>query len=313
MNGNHQPRPEFVSYLQWQVQTAMQRRDRFSAPVRQGGMPVLRVAAIILVSVLCGAAGVLAREGIQDIKNKEILLAEVDGQIRLAELQLRLMRTRLQEGQEQHRNGLVGDEVVLAATLKCLEVESQVARLRLDREEISLTGKEPQNDLSAPLIGDRDFVTERISIDLSVAQEHASSVEKRLGRIRTLEEAGLIGAGEAEETAAESREASDHVRYLQFQLLARQRFIKGELTGEEVEGEVELNEARTRLELYRSTFEILRNRYARIKDLHERGAVGETELMRSQLELLEREVEIQLLQMRLRQLMSAQAQQPPPE
>lgn len=313
MKNYHQPRPEFISHLEWQIRTAVQRRDRFAAPVRQNHWPKMRSAALILVSVLCGAAGVLATEEIQDIKTREMLLAQVEGQIRIVELQMQLVRTHLAEIQEQHQDQLVGEEAVLAATIKCREVEAEFARLRLDQEEIRISGKEPQNAISAPLIGGRDFVTERLRLQLSVAQEHASVIEKRLARLRALEDSGLINTAEVEKVMAEFMEASNRAEYFRYMIRARQRFIKGELTGEEVEREVELSEARNQLESKRLLFETARNRFSRIKSLLESGAVNESELMRSQLELLEREVELQLLQMRLQQIISEMNKRPPPE
>jgi len=313
MNEIHQPTPEFVSHLQWQVQTAMQRRDRFSEPVGQNRIPVLRMAALIMVSVLCGAAGVLAREQIQDIKNREMLLAEVEGRIQLSVMQLELARTRLEEVQEQFRNELVAEEAVQAATLKCREVETDVARLHLDREEISITGKEPDNNISAPLVGEKDFVSERLRLRMSVAQERATFAEKRMERVRTLSEAGLISAAEVAGIEAEFQDTANRLQYLQYQFMARQRFIEGEITGEEVENEVELNEAKTELDMQRLLLEKARNQFSRIEDLYENGLISEVELKHSRVELLEREFEIILLQMKLEQLISPPGQEPPPE
>jgi len=311
MNDSHQPRPEFVSHLQWQVQTALNRRDRFAAPARRSPWRNARIAALILVSLLCGAAGVMATEEIQESKNRELLLARVEAQIRLAEVRLNLVRAHLEEIRQQQQAQLVGEEAMMTAMIRYRETEAELARLRLDLEEIRITGEEPQNRLSAPLIAERDFFTERLQLHLSVLMEQKAAVDKRLARMRTMEEAGIIGETEVQRVLMESRNVTNEARNLETRIALRQRFLRGELTEDQVAREADLSAARIQLELQQQLFEIARNRFARIQELHEKGLVSETELLRYQFELMEREVEVHLLQLKLQQLMSTAENIPP--
>ena len=77
MSDQHQPRPEFLSHLEWQIQTALQRRDRFAEPVRNGNWTTLRIVLLVLGSVFMGAAGAVATEEVQESRLRDLLLAQI--------------------------------------------------------------------------------------------------------------------------------------------------------------------------------------------------------------------------------------------
>ena len=105
MNHDHHPDPEFVSNLEWQVRTALRRERRFSEPVhfRSGGR--MQIAALVLVSALLGAGGVVVKDEVQGARQKELLLAQVTADVRLAAAQRDLIRDRLAEAQRMHDDG----------------------------------------------------------------------------------------------------------------------------------------------------------------------------------------------------------------
>ena len=51
-------------------------------------------------------------------------------------------------------------------------------RARYNIEEITATSQPPRDELSAPLVGGRDFVKDRIMLDLAAAQERLTTAEK---------------------------------------------------------------------------------------------------------------------------------------
>ena len=304
MSENHQPRPEFVSQLEWQVQTALQRRDRFSEPVRSGNWTTLRIALLLLGSVFMGAAGAVATEGVQEGRLRELLLAQIETHIGLAALDLEIVESNLNEVQRQHQAGLIGEEALLGAELAHREAETRIQALHLDREEIRSTGQEPQNDLSAPLVGGRDLVSERIRLQLLVAQEHASLASHQLARVQDLEAAGAVHSEELTGATLALEEAQHHVVALQTRLVLRQRFLDGELAEEEVEREFELSEVNGQLRLQTLHYEHARTLVARLQELVEAGVMSETQLRLAQLQLQQRELEIVLVQQRLQELMA---------
>ncbi|MGD8360410.1 MAG: hypothetical protein PVJ04_03190, partial [Gemmatimonadota bacterium] len=62
MSQNHQPDPEFVSHLEWQVRTALRREERFAQPVQSRSGGRMKIVTLVLVSALFGAGGVVVKD-----------------------------------------------------------------------------------------------------------------------------------------------------------------------------------------------------------------------------------------------------------
>ena len=73
MTGKHEPRQEFVEFLEWQIKTNFTRKEKFGSPIRPAKYRYMGIAALILVSIFCGAAGVVAKDQIQESRQKDLL------------------------------------------------------------------------------------------------------------------------------------------------------------------------------------------------------------------------------------------------
>ncbi len=299
MTDIHEPTPEFLSHLEWQVRSALSRRDRFSTPVRRTPVQVLRVAALILVSVFCGAAGVITAEEIQESRQKEMLLQQAGIRLELARIQYGFMRSQLEETQRLYVEGLVAAEEVEAAQMSLADIETDVVSRELDLEEIRLSGVEPRDELTAPLVGGRDFVTERLSLRLQRVQAHTELMARRLAAEQ--ERMGLGVERESPELEADRQRnaASLEVELIAWQLDLRRRFLAGELEAEEVETQLHLRELETELTGQRERLEHLRQQLARMQRLYEEGLVGSRDVRQVETQLQMREMEMQLVQLQL--------------
>ncbi len=295
MTDTHQPRPEYVEHLQWQIRTALGRKERFSSPIRLTDYRYLGIAALVLVSFFCGAAGVVAKDQIQESRQKELLIARVEMELRLTELQLRIIRSEMTEIQNQFQAGFVGEEAVSAAQMRLQEIESQLICLQIDIEEIRASGEEPRNDPAAPLIGGKDYFSERLTHRLAVVALALKQAERKQKRSRHLLDAGAINEIEYQEMEAAFRESQYAYMDLAAQIEIRERFLKGEITEEDVTREVKLNKMKNRLELLRSLIQITVAQGERLQQLFERGLISEMELLRSKVKILEEQQEIEYL------------------
>jgi outer membrane protein TolC len=255
----------------------------------------MAMAALVLVSFLCGAAGVVAKGQIQESRQKELLIARTEMELSITELQLRIIRSEMEEMQNRFQAGLVGEEALSLARMRLQEIESQMVCLQIDIEEINASGEEPRNDPAAPLIGDRDFFSERLTHQLAVVAMALQQAEKKLERSRHLLEAGAINETEFQEIEAAFREPQFEYMDLAAMLEIRERFLKGEIDEEQVIREVKLIKLRNRLELLKSLIKITRSRCERIQELFDGGLISEVELLRSRVKLLEEEQELQFL------------------
>ena len=91
-------------------------------------------------------------------------MTQVEGDLRLAGLQLQIARNQLEEVERMHEVGVVEEQALLESRVQARQAEAEYMKLSLDVEEIRVSGKEPQNEMSAPLVDGRDFVAERLGL-----------------------------------------------------------------------------------------------------------------------------------------------------
>jgi hypothetical protein len=303
MNDTHQPREAFVSNLEWQIRTSLSRGDRFSEPVgtKPGGK--MKIAVLILASALTGAGGVVVKDEVQDRRAQEVLLRETEVRLRMAELELEMVRTQEDEIEGLFETGLVDEEALMQVQGQVRRAELELMRLFLDREEIRESGERPRNDISAPLVGRRDFVTERLVLLEEVASDQMSQVERHLARCREMEAVGAIGPGEITNLNLAYQEAEAHLENLHLQLAYRQRFLSGEASGAELEHALQVAEAQNEMNLRQVALDGAVRRLGALEERAESGVVGEPEVRRARLEIMRMQMELDLIRLRLDDLL----------
>jgi multidrug resistance efflux pump len=256
----------------------------------------MKAAALIMVSALVGAGGVVANDEIQDAKAQEILVAKVTSDVELAALELEAIRERVDEVARRFQAGVIEEEELMAATLALQEAEVRLATLQLDLEEIQISGKEPQNQVSAPLVDGRDFVTERLLLRESVAEGGWEMAQVRFARIQDLREAGVVGEEEMFRGTMALREAEAQVERVQVAIHIRQEFLAGDLEGAEGERRLEILETRNRIDLTRKALDEAKIRYQRVEEQFRAGLIHESELKRARIQLIEMDFELNRLE-----------------
>jgi len=295
----HQPRPEFVNHLEWQLRTSLARENRFSDPIQSKTGGRMKLAALVLISALLGAGGVVANDELQEAKAQEVLVARVQADIELASLRLEIMRQQLEETENRYNAGVVGEEALLAARIATQEAETRVEGLMLDLDEIQASGKAPNPDLSAPLVGGRDFVSSRLFLEESLASERFSLAQLRFSRVEELLEVGAVGTEAHFQALLALREAEYELERIVERLDVRQSVVGGLMEGREAERHLEIFETEKRFDLLQVGYQNAMLRFQRMADLVDAGAAQEFELYKAQLQLKELETEMWFLEMRL--------------
>ena len=300
MNHNHQPDPGFVSNLEWQVRTALRREQRFSEPVhsRSGGR--MQIAALVLVSALLGAGGVVVKDEVQGARQKELLLAQVTADVRLAAAQRDLIRDRLAEAQRMHDDGTVSDRTLREAQLQARQADLHLARLQLNEEEIRASGKAPDDGVAAPLVNGRDFVSERLTLEASMLSEQRSLAREQLRRAEDLRDAGMIAADQASQEEMQVRRMDAQLQQLTTRMDLRRQVLAGALSGKEAQRQVELTNVETELAALASMREAAQ---AHLRLTGQRVAAGvapKSELGEARLAVMEMESRMEILQLKQR-------------
>jgi len=300
MTHDHRPDPEFVSNLEWQVRTALRRERRFSEPVhsRSGGR--MQIAALVLVSALLGAGGVVVKDEVQGARQQELLLAQVEAEVRVAAAQRDLIRERLAEAERMHDDGTVSDETLREAQLQVRQADLHLARLQLNQEEIRASGKAPDDGVAAPRVNGRDFVSERLNLEASMLSEQRSLAREQLRRAEDLRDSGMIGAEQAAQEEMQVRRTDAQLQQLNARMDLRRQVLAGALTGKEAQRQVELAEVQTELVALASMREAAQAHLRLTEQRVAAGVAPQSELGEARLALMQMESRMEILQLKQR-------------
>lgn len=233
MSGAHEPREEFLNQLELQLCADLRRRKRSGGArtsLPQSRIAVaLAIAAVAIASMAIGGGVVAAAYQARFNEQRDLLLGIFEERAAIAKQRLALATQQLRQVQERVSIGVEPEESVSDMQFKVTEAEAELKSIELDIAEISATGREPMNALSAPLISGRDFVTERMRVEMSVPAAALELEKTRAQRARTRFEVGLAETTEVEAAGARIVELESAVEVFRRKLGIRQTFLKSGL------------------------------------------------------------------------------------
>ena len=233
MEDPHAPSPEFSRFLEWQTRTALRRDRRFSESSSPSGalQRMTRVAALVLVSLFVGAGAVVAAERIQESRALDVLLAQNQLRLELAQRRVEAARKVEETTRVRVSQGIAPQASVRRVTLRVAELEREATRLQLDRDELAAAQREVDRRISAPLVRGRDFVHERLRVDADYRARMLEIHEKDEASLKIQYQSGMIPRGElrqAQRVAAASRAESAR---LTERMALRAEFVAGQIDG----------------------------------------------------------------------------------
>ena len=139
-------------------------------------------------------------------------------------------------------------------------METRRQRMKLDTEEIQSGSASPRDDLGAPLVGGRDFVKERIQLDLADAQQRLTAAEASLSEAERQVRLGVAPMltqteGELELTRARGAMVVDAKR-----LALRQEFLAKRTAAEQLTRQLDLAQRQADLEVAVRSLALARDR-----------------------------------------------------
>jgi len=239
MSSAHEPRQEFVNDLELLLRAELRGRSR-AARTRswfpQSTVAVaLTIAAVAMVSMAAGGTVVATAYEARLNQQRDRLLDSFEQRAVVAKQRLALATQQLRDVQERVSIGIEPPEAVPEIRLKVTEAEAELKSIELDIAEIKATGREPMNTLSAPLVSGRDFVTERMHVEMTVPAAALGAEKARVQTARTRFEVGLTKAIEVEEAESRLIDLESAVEVFQRKIAIRQTFLKGGLPGPEAD------------------------------------------------------------------------------
>jgi outer membrane protein TolC len=304
----HGPSKEFVDHLEWEVVSAYRRVSRLDeqrAARRLRQRPWLRAAAIVLVSIAIGTTAGLASAQMRDTTRRASLLDAARADAALAATRLEIARQQLLDAQKKVDVGAVGAQSLLTAASELRRMEAQAARVKYNIDEINASALPPRDDLGAPLVGGRDFVKDRIQLDLMTAQQQLSDLESAQAEVERRVRVGASPEISRTEAQTDVARARAKMAVLADRLSLRREFLEKGTPIDQLSNRLEQSELRQLLYSAQQSLNLARERVALVQRQQAAGMVDTIEILRSQLEVKSLEIDARRLLSRLNAVRSS--------
>ena len=296
-----EPRPEFRAHLEWQIASALRREERFTEPASAGPRR-LRTAVAFLAALAIGAGAMGASGQVQEARNRDALIEALRTEESLGRLRLELAEAEYQDARRKYETGIASREGVQAAETQLLALKAALARLALNMEEIKATAQAPRDDLQAPLVDRRDFVSERLRLELIAAQQALVAAEQALEEAKKRVDVGLAPA-----VVKVQADVDRVLAAVRLQQLAQTLDLRRKVLGNGVDAAALATELRritltTEFKRAQGALDAARARLDAVRALFATGRVGELELKRAEVELLEHELDLKRIRQELEKI-----------
>lgn len=234
-NTRHEPDTAFAARLEATLVSELRRRER-EAPVSwwAGWMPAHSVAAlalIVITSMAIGGGAVAAAYEAENRQAKNELLEMYQRRLDVATQRRQLAETRFKETEIRSDVGLVSEDAEWEAAAALAEASAAESRLSVDIDEVRATGREPRQELSAPKVGSRDFVSERLAAERRAAAAALQLKQRLAQKWLARAEIGVIGPEAAVDAQLEVTLATAALEAVDRRIAIRAAFLAGRQSG----------------------------------------------------------------------------------
>ena len=289
----HRPTAEFRDYLEGEVIHELRRRRTFRR---------LRAAAVIIVSVGIGMTTTLASAQVRSNSQRDSLKDALVGEAALATVRFMIAKSQLADEQKQVAAGTRPASSLTEAELQLRIAEEEVARVVLNGREIEASGMPPRDDLNAPLVKGEDFVRQRIENRMMTANKKLLAAEQNQAQASRRFSVGAATELEvAEADLALLRTRSD-LAVLAARSQARAEFLGKGTPVDELMRRIERTEVQQEAAVAQQGLENARKRLVIVERRQQVGAASDVDVLRVRLEVKERELDLQRVVVRLKQI-----------
>ena len=302
MQAPHTPRDGFVERLEWQISSELRRRHR-SGPATWLPASPLRAAAVIaflvIVSMAAGGAAVAAAVQAQDSQRRELVASGYERRLDLARARLANAQALLTTVQRDVAVGVQPQIRLEEARLEVRDSEREMQILDLQLQEVRLTSREPVDDISAPRVSGRDFVTERLQASLLTPEQGLTVARTTAQAMRRRWDVGLATATDLAEAEARVLELEAAVASIQRKLQIRRQFVGGQITASQADLRVIESEAEQRVKALEPRIALARKQVADAERRFQVGVANHIDLAEAKLRLSTLEADLAKAQLDL--------------
>ena len=289
----HQPTAEFRDYLEGEITREFRRHRSFAR---------LRLTAVLLGTLAAGTTAGLASAQIKQGAQRDSWLETALSDMSLVVLRLEMTRKLVDDLTSRLKVGAVGPSFLADAESELRQMEAQAARAKLNVDEIRASSLPARDDLNAPLVSGRDFVLERVEVDMFMAQQRLTAAEKAQAEAERQVRVGTASDLAQLEAALNVIRERSALGALAERRKLRKEFIEHGTTGEQLNRRFQQAQVRFDAHVVQETVNVLRRRVEAVQKQRAAGTASELDLLRAEYKLKEKEYEFQMLARQLREL-----------
>lgn len=292
------PDPSFVANLEWQLRTALRHGALGGGRPPGRARRLIATAGLVFLSGLVGAAATVGANHFQATQRAALIVQRFEVRAKAARQVGDHAAKVLAETQRAFAAGERSADAVSKARLHVAATEGRARRAELGLEEARLSGQAPKDELSAPTIQGKDFVSDRLRAELTAKMETLTYANEAAGYARSGYELGEATLAKVLSAELLLRLAEVDTREISARLDARGRFVAGALSAAEVErrdlrmlaahhaerSAARLEAARAFLELVREQYRAGTIRSAGVREAESAAAEAEVEAENARLE-----------------------------
>jgi hypothetical protein len=283
MPKNFEPDSQFLDKLEWQLASEFRRMSRLKPAAGKVAVPRWAVAFSLAAGVLLmGVAAIKAADSIKGAWRKKIEVARLETDVKLKSAFLEFKKELTAKAETQASVGLIREDEYLWMKTGAERAALDLERARLDLEEVKDSGEIPRNELYAPAVDGRDFVSERLVIDRKVLELDLELRRARLERLKHRVDLGLVPRDGLDETLASTALQEAGIGDIEKRLDLRKQFVAGAMTAEEVEIQDRKTAAERDLRQAQSTVDTLKKRLESLQAKEAVGMISDTEVQQAQ-------------------------------
>ena len=236
MHKTYEPDSQFVERLEWQLASEYRRTNRLKSSSRKVAVSRRMVALTLLVGVLTtGVAVIKAADYIKDSWRKGLEIARVGTEVQLKKAHLESTREMAARAEKLASIGVIREEESQALKLGVEKAALDLDRSLLNLDEVKASGVAPRDELYASVLGGRDFVSERLKIQIQDVERDLELLGSRLDRVKQMVEVGTACEGDLDLIQAEIAARKAMIDETRKRIDLRKRYVAGEVTAQEVE------------------------------------------------------------------------------
>lgn len=302
----HLPTPAFRAALERQVIAAL-RDDLTMASIppsarRSRRRDRMRLVAVLTLGMILGIGTQFASAQVRDARQRSELESALKVEVQIAAMRLQVARANHERVRKSYESGALSRQSLLDAAAELRTAELEVARLKLNVEEVQATSAAPRDELWAPRVNGRDFAGERLRLAAAAAQSRLKSAESAEAEVARRLAVGAVSQAAMAEASLTAAEARRDFQVIAQRLTLRDDALRQRMATDEITRQAQRFEVMADLMLAQKRLELARDRLALLRDRARAGAVDELDVKRAEVDVLEQQVELQRLNTRYQAL-----------